>query len=102
MRVALLPSPLMAAMLRNGFLLGRLCARSSFGSVELGRPKPIPSIETPRGDSFGVHRRAVAVHSIRVTASTGIGEVVTLAPSAPAIVTGVTTQRPVMMRPELE
>jgi hypothetical protein len=42
------------------------------------------------------------VHSIRVTASTGIGEVVTLAPSAPAIVTGVTTQRPVMMRPELE
>jgi hypothetical protein len=42
------------------------------------------------------------VHSTRVTASTGIGTVVTLAPFAPVTVTGVTIQRPIMMRPELE
>jgi len=42
------------------------------------------------------------VHSIRSTASTGIGAVVMPAPLRPMTVTGVTTQRPIMMRPELE
>jgi hypothetical protein len=83
----------MAATPRNGFAGAAFADRSgpsSWAAV------PIPSIETLRVP-FVVHRRAVA--GIRsVTASTGIGEVVTLAPSAPAIVTGVTTQRPAMMR----
>ena len=66
------------------------------------RPNPIPIIDTPRGSSFGLHLRARGVHSIRVTASTGIGLVASRAPSAPMTVTVVTTQRPSMIRPELE
>jgi hypothetical protein len=52
--------------------------------------------------SVGVQRRAQLAHSIRVTASTGIGAVRAVAPLPPMIVNGVTTQRPIMMRPELE
>src|SRR5262249_44655086 len=66
------------------------------------RPKPTPIIDTPRGSFAGVQRRAQAVHSMRVIASTGMGAVRRLAPFAPLIVTGVVTQRPIMMRPELD
>jgi hypothetical protein len=48
-----------------------------------------------------VQLRAVSVQSMLVTASTGIGRVVKLAPLAPAMVTGTVTQTPRMMRPEL-
>ena len=51
---------------------------------------------------LGVQLRAVSRQSILRTANTGMGDVVTLAPFAPAIVTRVTTQSPCMMRPELE
>jgi hypothetical protein len=51
----------------------------------------MPSIETPRGAPFGVHRRARCVHAMRVTARTAIGAVVIRVPSPPVMVIGVTT-----------
>jgi hypothetical protein len=62
----------------------------------------MPSIEMPRGLSRGEQRLAVSVHSTRSTASTEMGTTAMLVPLRPMMVTGVTTQRPIMMRPELE
>jgi hypothetical protein len=49
-----------------------------------------------------VQRLALSMHSTRSTASTGIGAAAMLVPLRPMMVTGVITQRPIMMRPELE
>ena len=62
----------------------------------------MPSIEIPRGSSRGAQRLALSMHSTRSTASTGIGAAAMLVPLRPMMVTGVITQRPIMMRPELE
>ena len=61
---------------------------------------PIMAMPGPAGP--GVQLRAWRRQSTLVTASTGIGAVVTAAPLAPRIVAAVRTQVPRMMRPELE
>ena len=56
---------------------------------------------TPLGSVAGSQFRAVARHSIALTASTGIGLVTNFAPSAPSRVTATVTQLPTMTLPLL-
>ena len=68
----------------------------------------IGTLEAALGASFAVTYRLMDVQSRALarqvtsgTARTGIGSVVTAAPSRPAMVTGVTTHSPRITRPEL-